>query len=58
MTIWLTADTLKCSAVAGNRFETFMVSEILKSYINEERTIGLISFITGARIKPLPAKMR
>lgn len=26
---WLTADALKCSAVAGNMFETFMVSEIL-----------------------------
>lgn len=35
LTRWLTADTLKCSAVAGNMFETFMVSEILKSYINE-----------------------
>lgn len=34
LTRWLTADTLKCSAVAGNMFETFMVSEILKSYIN------------------------
>ncbi len=35
LTRWLTADALKCSAVAGNMFETFMVSEILKSYINE-----------------------
>ena len=35
LTRWLTADTLKCSAVAGNMFETFIVSEILKSYINE-----------------------
>lgn len=35
LTRWLTADVLKCSAVAGNMFETFMVSEILKSYINE-----------------------
>ena len=34
LTRWLTADTLKCSAVAGNMFETFMVSEIVKSYIN------------------------
>ena len=30
-----TADTLKCSAVAGNMFETFVVSEILKSYSNK-----------------------
>lgn len=35
LTRWLTADALKCSAVAGNMFETFMVSEILKSYSNE-----------------------
>lgn len=35
LTRWLTADALKCSAVAGNMFETYMVSEILKSYINE-----------------------
>lgn len=37
LTRWLTADALKCSAVAGNMFETFMVSEILKSYTNEGR---------------------
>lgn len=35
LTRWLTADALKCSAVAGSMFETFMVSEILKSYTNE-----------------------
>lgn len=35
LTRWLTADALKMSAVAGNMFETFVVSEILKSYANE-----------------------
>ena len=35
LTRWLTAETLKNSAVAGNMFETFVVSEILKSYSNE-----------------------
>ena len=35
LTRWLTADALKVSAVAGNIFETFVVSEILKSYSNE-----------------------
>ena len=34
---WITADALKNSAVAGNMFETFIVSEILKSYSNEGR---------------------
>ena len=35
LTRWLTPETLKVSAVAGNMFETFAVSEILKSYSNE-----------------------
>lgn len=35
LTRWLTADALKNSAVAENMFETFIVSEILKSYSNE-----------------------
>ena len=35
LTRWLTSEALKCSAVAGNMFETFIVSEILKSYTNE-----------------------
>ena len=34
LTRWLTADALKNSAVAGSMFETFVVSEILKSYSN------------------------
>lgn len=35
LTRWTTADALKNSAVAGNVFETFVVSEIVKSYANE-----------------------
>ena len=35
LTRWLTADALKNSAVAGNMFETFVISEVLKSYSNE-----------------------
>lgn len=35
LTRWLTADALRVSAVAGNMFETFVVSEILKSFANE-----------------------
>lgn len=35
LTRWNSADALKNSAVAGNMFETFVVSEILKSYCNE-----------------------
>ena len=35
LTRWLTAEALKNSAVSGSMFETFVVSEILKSYSNE-----------------------
>ena len=35
LTRWLTPDALKNSAVAGNIFETFVVSEVIKSYANE-----------------------
>ena len=37
LTRWLTPETLRNSAVAGSIFETFVVSEILKSYCNEGR---------------------
>ena len=35
LTRWTSPDALKNSAVAGNMFETFVVSEIIKSYTNE-----------------------
>ncbi len=35
LTRWLTPETLKNGAMAGAMFETFVVNEILKSYINE-----------------------
>lgn len=35
LTRWLTSEALQVSAVAGNMFETFVVSEILKSFANE-----------------------
>ena len=34
LTRWLTPETLRASAMSGNIFETFVVSEILKSYSN------------------------
>ena len=37
LTRWSSADVLKNSAVAGNMFETFVVSEILKSFSNAGR---------------------
>lgn len=35
LTRWLTTDALRKTAVAGSMFETFVVSEILKSHANE-----------------------
>ena len=35
LTRWLTPETLKNGAMAGAMFETFVISEILKSYANE-----------------------
>lgn len=34
LTSWLTPDTLKNGAIAGNMFETFVINEIIKSFIN------------------------
>lgn len=35
LTRWLTPETLAYGAMAGNMFETFVISEILKSYSNQ-----------------------
>lgn len=35
LTRWLTGDQLSCGAMAGPIFESFVVSEVLKSYSNE-----------------------
>lgn len=34
LTSWLTSETLKNGAIAGHMFETFVVNEIIKSFIN------------------------
>ena len=56
LTRWLTADALKCSAVAGNMFETFMVSEILKSYINEGKDYRFNIFYYRGKDKSASSK--
>lgn len=37
LTRWTTSDSLEISAMSGAFFETFVVSEIIKSYLNEGR---------------------
>lgn len=39
LTRWNTPDQLRNGAVAGHVFETFVVSEVLKSYMNEGRSL-------------------
>lgn len=51
LTRWLTADALKFSAVAGSIFETFVVSEILKSYANEGKDYRFSIFYYRGRDK-------
>ena len=48
---WLSADALKNSAVAGNMFETFIVSEILKSYTNEGKDYRFQIFYSRGKDK-------
>lgn len=51
LTRWLTADALKNSAVAGSMFETFVVSEILKSYTNEGKDYKFSMFFYRGKDK-------
>lgn len=44
LTGWNTPDQLKRGAVAGHMFETFVVSEVLKSYMNAGRDLREVSF--------------
>lgn len=37
LTRWTTSESLEISAMSGAFFETFVVSEIIKSYLNEGR---------------------
>ncbi|MCR4615477.1 MAG: ATP-binding protein [Clostridiales bacterium] len=56
LTKWVSADALKNSAVAGNMFETFMVSEILKSYSNEGKDYRFNVFYYRGKDKKVSAE--
>ena len=56
LTRWLTADTLKNSAVAGNMFESFVVSEILKTYSNEGKDYRFNIFYYRGKDKREPGE--
>ncbi|NHM16577.1 DUF4143 domain-containing protein [Eggerthellaceae bacterium zg-887] len=44
LTGWNTPDQLRLGAVSGHMFETFAVSEVLKSYMNAGRDLREVSF--------------
>ena len=56
LTRWLTAEALKNSAVAGSMFETFVVSEILKSYSNEGKDYRFSIFYYRGRDRKLTSE--
>jgi len=53
LTKWTSADALKNSAVAGNMFETFVVSEIIKSFANEGKDYRFNIFYYRGKDKSL-----
>lgn len=46
---WNTAESLRRGAMAGHFFETFVVSEVLKSFMNAGRDLREVSFYRDAR---------
>jgi hypothetical protein len=47
LTRWMTADNLSVGANKGSFFESFVVSEILKSYANAGKEVDLYFFRNG-----------
>lgn len=49
LTRWMTPDQLRVGAAAGHVFETFVVSEVLKSYLNAGRDARDVSFYRDSK---------
>ena len=49
LTGWNTPDQLRLGAVSGHMFETFVVSEVLKSFMNAGKDTRSVSFYRDAR---------
>ena len=49
LTGWNTPEQLRAGAMRGHLFETFVVSEVLKSYLNAGRDARAVSFYRDAR---------
>lgn len=48
LTRWMTPEQLRCGAAAGHVFETFVVSEIFKSFMNAGKNLRDITFYRDA----------
>lgn len=55
---WNSHEALRRSAMAGHMFETFVVSEILKSYLNSGRDLREISFYRDAQKREIDLIVR
>lgn len=49
LTGWNTPDQLRLGAVSGHMFETFVVSEVLKSFMNAGKDTRSVTFYRDAR---------
>lgn len=58
LTAWNTPDTLKRGAMAGHMFETFVVSEVVKSYMNSGRDTRNLSFYRDSQKREIDLLIR
>ena len=58
LTAWNSAETLKRGAMAGHMFETFVVSEVLKSFLNAGRDPRDLSFYRDSQKREIDLLIR
>lgn len=58
LTAWPDAETLRRGAAAGHMFETFVVSEVLKSYLNAGGDVRDVSFYRDASKREIDLVIR
>lgn len=58
LTGWLNAEQLRLGAAAGHVYETFVVSEIIKSYLNAGRDISALSFYRDSKKREIDLVIR
>ncbi|MGN0037579.1 MAG: ATP-binding protein [Coriobacteriales bacterium] len=58
LTGWNTPDQLRLGAMSGHMFETFVVSEVLKSYMNAGRDVRDVSFYRDSQKREIDLVIR